>query len=117
MAISGYGGCRFDDDAKADANRSPASAVKAQSRYRWLSPDTKAAEVTLELNVVMDADGAISISTPHLQMDSSASVLLAPDDDAEADSLFTFELDVVTDADGAISISAPCCIIVICCRW
>ena len=46
--------------------------------------------------------------------------ILACDDDAEADSLFTLELDVVTDADrvitinvvtdadGSISISAPC---------
>ena len=46
--------------------------------------------------------------------------LLARDDDAEADSLFTLELDVVTDADraitindvtdadGSITISAPC---------
>ena len=83
----------FDDDAEADANRSPASAGKAQSRYRWLSPDTKAAEVTLELNVVIDTDGAISISAPCSPMDSSASVLLAPDDDAKADSLFTLELD------------------------
>ena len=43
--------------------------------------------------------------------------VLAPDDDAEADSLFTIELDVVTDADGAISISAPRCSIIIWRRW
>jgi hypothetical protein len=35
-----------DDNAEANANRSTASAVKAQSSYRWLSPDTEAAALT-----------------------------------------------------------------------